>query len=225
MIKLQDVTLLGVDGGGNRPLITKAMQISKKNIKFSECILLSPHNNYDFFDDIKHIKIPKLNYAEWNRFMIKELHNYVSTNHYIFVDTDGFIINSNLWDNEYLNYDYVGASWLHGEFEGLSVGPHQNYANIENIICKNDVGNGGFTLRSKKLLNIIKYLPYDELPPKILNEDAYICIKNYDILSYLGIKFAPTDLAKKFSIEKLGLPDPEKSFGFHGNKNFINLFN
>jgi len=223
---LNDVTLVGIDGAGNRPLITKAMQISKKHILFSDCILLSPNKNYELLNDIKLIEIPKLTYAQWNRFMIKEMYKYISTKHYLFVDTDGFVINSDLWDDEFLNYDYIGASWAHGcHFSPFGGGPHFNYAIEEKIECKNDVGNGGFTLRSKKLLDIIKYLPYDERPENSsVVEDAYICIKNYDILNYLGIKFAPTLLANKFSIEHWATPNPIKSFGFHGNKNFINSY-
>lgn len=223
---LNDVTLLGMDGAGNRPLITKAMQISKRNIVFSDCLLLSPHNQYELLNGIRHIKIPNLTYNQWNRFMIKELHKYISTKHYIFVDTDGFIINSNLWDDDYLNYDYIGASWTSGyHYSPFGGGPHYNYAQSENIECKNDVGNGGFTLRSKKLLDIIKYLPYDDRPEHAPpNEDAYICIKNFDILCYLGIKFAPTQLANKFSIEQFIDPDVNQSFGFHGSKTFINSY-
>ena len=52
-------------------------------------------------------------------------------------------------------------------------------------------------------------------------EDVIICYYLYDELKKKGIKFAPIDLAAKFSIEhpetneKFGIND-KNSFGFHG---------
>ena len=61
-----------------------------------------------------------------------------------------------LWDPKFLNYDYIGALW-----------PHYK---------ENQVGNGGFSLRSKKLLEssrkLIEENPDYNLP---LIEDDYIC--------------------------------------------------
>ena len=55
----------------------------------------------------------------------------------LIIQHDGFILNHKAWDNEFLNYDYIGAPvyWMGNKL-------------IE-------VGNGGFSLRSKKLLKII----------------------------------------------------------------------
>lgn len=217
MIKLNNVTLLGIDGAGNRPLVTKAIKLSKKDIIFGDCILLSPNNCYNDLDDIKHIEIPKLSYIQWNRFVIKELYKFIQTQYYLFVDIDGFVINSNLWDDQFLDYDYVGAPW----FDSIG-NPHINYCIDEGIPCENNVGNGGFTLRSKKFLEVVKDLPYDEDPPKSCpNEDAYLCLKNFQKLRSLNITFAPFELAKKFSVERFSFPNINESFGFHGNKEFI----
>jgi hypothetical protein len=84
--------------------------------------------------------------------------------------------------------------------------------NINNL---NLVGNGGFTLRSKKLLLIAKDCEDNRYNP----EDVYICLNNYDFFVSKGIIFAPKDLADKFSLNELH--ENPKIFGFHGHKTYI----
>ena len=200
-----NITLLGMDGGGSRPLITKAMQICKQQASFARCLLLSPHREYDLMDGIEHMTIPALTYPEWNVFVINELHKYIDTEYYLFVDTDGFILNPHLWMPEFLHYDYIGAPW-----PDYLV---QSYASREGIIGKNNVGNGGFTMRSKKFLNVCKDITHDGHSP----EDAFLCVKQFDYLTSQGLTFAPDSIAKIFSTE----PYAGNSFGFHGNKDII----
>ena len=204
---LNSVTLVGMDGAGDRPLITKALNYTMKQLEFKEVLLLSPSYDYDIEDNINLINIKKLDYKEWNKFVIKELYKYINTKHYMFVDIDGFVLNPNKWCDSFLDYDYIGARWWYND-------PHLKYATSENLECKTNVGNGGFTLRSKKFLEEASKLTYDGYSP----EDAFLCIKSYDKLVSSGIKFAPSDIADKFSTD----PYDGKSFGFHGNKNIVN---
>jgi hypothetical protein len=77
-----------------------------------------------------------------------------------------------------LQYDYVGAPWRYND--------------------GNNVGNGWFSLRSKKLLDILAHDPHIvETHP----EDDCICRVYGDYLRSKWIKFAPEEVAKKFSIE------------------------
>ena len=88
---------------------------------------------------------------------------------------------------------------------------------------KNIVGNGGFSLRSKKYVDISRNLPtYHK------NEDLNICIFNYDEMKAQNIKFAPPEIAVRFAVEhpikNLHVFDRNflptyQSFGFHGNFN------
>jgi hypothetical protein len=83
-----------------------------------------------------------------------------------------------------------------------------------------NVGNGGFSLRSKKLHQVLKRLPgISTLYP----EDHRICRTYRPQLERLGIRFAPEQLARRFSIEgisHLHRPRAENTwtteFGFHG---------
>ncbi len=43
-------------------------------------------------------------------FVIKELHAYVDTDFALLVQWDGFVVNAAAWSDEFLAYDYIGAS-------------------------------------------------------------------------------------------------------------------
>jgi hypothetical protein len=85
------------------------------------------------------------------------------------------------------------------------------------------VGNGGFSLRSKKLLDIPSNFNMPFLEERgFYNEDGNICVYNRDFLLEHGIKYAPVDIAAKFSREIL-IPEYASivTFGFHGMRNSI----
>jgi hypothetical protein len=155
-------------------------------------------NFYDilFFSDIKnpyHKLIPKMNsIKDYDKFIIHELPKYIESDYCLTIHWDGFIVNPKAWDNIYYEYDYIGAPW-----------PWMNY------IC----GNGGFCLKSKKLLNTQKSLIPDDL---IFNrpDDVLLCVDYRNQLEYHGCKFAPRSISQKFSTEYGGY-DHFNSFGFH----------
>jgi len=84
------------------------------------------------------------------------------------------------------------------------------------------VGNGGFSLRSKKLLEEVSNLEYTDLS---LPEDVFICTKNRKTLLDRGIRYAPLTIAKRFSFEcPLDLNEKnitlDAHFGFHGTHHY-----
>lgn len=139
------------------------------------------------------VKIDKIEgKVGYSSFVIKELDKYFDTDFVLIVQHDGYVLDDNAWDEDFLNYDYIGAPWLES--------------------ADFNVGNGGFSLRSKKLQHI---LATDDFIKPIHPEDNCIC-KVYR--SYLeekyGIKYAPDYVAEKFSFE---LREPNQpTFGFHG---------
>lgn len=80
---------------------------------------------------------------EYSRFVLQDLHTYIETSHVLIVQADGFVLNPGLWNPGWLDYDYVGAPWP----ETLRVGKYV-------IPLANRVGNGGFSLRSRRLLKM-----------------------------------------------------------------------
>jgi hypothetical protein len=184
----------------------RALKYSMKNINFSNAKLFTDIE-IEAGDDIEIVKIDKLDYPEYNRFIVFELHKYIDTDYCLIIQDDGYVINSDGWRNEFLEYDYIGAPWGYNPYF------KDVYGNIVNV------GNGGFSLRSKKLLeeptNInLTWCSYDG---GYWNEDGFICIHNRHHLEDAGCKFAPIDVAKYFSHEnEIPITNGIKPFGFHG---------
>ena len=150
-------------------------------------------------------KCPKLDYKGYSEFIIYKLHEYINTDFVLIINWDGFILNPKQWDDKYLDYDYIGALWTH---------EHNFYDDNNN---ESLIGNGGFSLRSKKLLEIASKIniPWEPREGKYWHEDAWICVKNKHLYEKNGCKWAPKELASKFSTEQ---PQKTKieSFGCHG---------
>ena len=108
-----------------------------------------------------------------------------------------------------MKYDYIGAPWLVADW---SV---KNFDFPKNLLGTIVVGNGGFSLRSKKFLETSAKLMKEGKIPKIHPEDVSLCIWHKDLLDKEGISIAPPDLAGKFSIEGDD-QEYDKQFGFHG---------
>jgi hypothetical protein len=162
-------------------------------INFGESKILT---HFDI-DSPEIVKIPKISSIEtYSRFMIYDLPKYVNTEFVMIAQWDGFIRDINLWDPEFLNYDYIGAPWPSNV---LYDGVPKNF----------NVGNGGFCIRSKKLIDFISTDP--KLTTHYL-EDVMICQLNRAYLEANGFRFAPTLLAYKFSWE---CGEDHPSFGVH----------
>lgn len=158
-----------------------------KMAKFSEYKFLTSNTEHNIFSDLKNnsveiVKINKLNsIQDYSHFMVHELNNFINTDFVLIIQYDGFIINPNSWTNEFLKYDYIGAPWN-----------------------PNSVGNGGFSLRSKRIINEI-YNMRDGLKNWFHPEDVVYCHENHlNHFKNLGIKHAPFSLAQRFSHESFG---------------------
>lgn len=126
-----------------------------------------------------------------------EVPRYLNTSHILNIQYDGWVLDASRWENDFLKYDYIGAPW-----------PWHSH---------NRIGNGGFSLRSARLLQFVRD-HMDEFP--LLNdslEDDLLCRKYRQSLESQGFRWAPEKLARKFSFER---DDPRKTFGFHGSFNF-----
>jgi hypothetical protein len=140
--------------------------------------------------DIETHKIEKLDWKGYNNFIVKELYKYFTTSHCLVIQWDGYILDEAQWTDDFLNYDYIGAKWLYTDGR--------------------NVGNGGFSLRSRHLQEILTGSEYEITCP----EDEIIGRLYRHTLEADGIKFAPEEVADKFSFE---LNEPTApTFGFHG---------
>jgi hypothetical protein len=166
-------------------------------IEFSEIIFVGTTD--PLCDFIKFHKTNPLSINDYSRICLLELTNYVNSDFCLIFQLDGFALNPELWNDSFYEYDYIGAPWP------LSVGWVKE---------GRQVGNGGFSLRSKKFLNLTSTFTEYEVG----NEDGYIFYA-YDIIIRAGLKIAPLEIAKRFAIE---IPLDESHnistcFGFHAH--------
>lgn len=193
---LPTITLLGLDCV-NIERLKVAADICQRHFDFAQVKLLSSIPD----DDPRVVLVDHVGSLEsYSHFFIKNVHDHVDTDFVLVIQYDGFILNPEAWNDEFLKYDYIGAPWWYED--------------------DNNVGNGGFSLRSKKLLSI---LAEDESIVEFHPEDHHIARTYGDYLRTKGIVFAPEHIARTFSIEGcLKEPVPVKygsvwtnEFGFH----------
>lgn len=191
------------------------------------CLLVSPEKPADCPDYVLHLPCKPFGYMEYNVFIIYSLGQLIETDFALIVQNDGFVLNGENWRNEFFDYDYIGA-------------PLPTYFTLEDGIVSNhgseeweaafgnlptnaiEPQNGGFSLRSKRLLELPRALglPWTCMPPSpftktpleleygILwhNEDIFLTVAMREILEQQGVRFAPTALANLFSVESFNVP-------------------
>jgi hypothetical protein len=191
MIELPNVTVIIADTK-NYGRAAYAIAKTLEQIKPARMVWLTDID-YDH-PGVEVVKIPPIkSKAEYSYLIIKRLSHYFTTSHCLVIQHDGYVIDSGMWTDDYLDYDYIGAPWLYPD-------PDRN------------VGNGGFSLRSNKLQT---YLEYDKKIEIVEPEDEVIgrLYRRYLEATY-NLSFAPEELAHKFSYE---LHEPYgNTFGFHG---------
>lgn len=127
----------------------------------------------------------------YSDFLLSQMVDYVDTSHCLVVQWDGHVIDGAQWRARFLDYDYIGATWPQFD-DGYNV------------------GNGGFSLRSRRLMEACRDPAFHPLHP----EDVAIGRVNRGWLESRGMRFAPRALADLFSTERTG--DISASFGYHG---------
>lgn len=199
--KFDNITLLWVDHKKDRLL--KAFEICSHYFDFAEKKLITvTDKEYTAKDGVQICKANINSIEAYSEFMIKKVHKYVNTDYVLIIQYDWFILDPQAWDDAFLQYDYIGAPWWYQD--------------------DNNVWNWWFSLRSKKLLEMLATdLAIQEFHP----EDHHICRTYWDYLKSKGIRFAPEEVASKFSIEGALQRPPmpvkfgnvwTKELGFHG---------
>ena len=177
-----------------------AIGLSTDQVVFGDVLLFTDAVGVELPQDGRVVPIPRLNSGrDYSRFLLDRLADHVETDHCLVIQWDGFVLNADRWTNRFLECDYIGAPWP--QFgDGRSV------------------GNGGFSLRSRRLLEACRTPEFVRSHP----EDVAIGRVNRDYLEREhGIVFADDETAARFSLER-SLAD-EPTFGFHGVFNMIPL--
>ncbi|AUI66943.1 MULTISPECIES: DUF5672 family protein [Glaesserella] len=197
-------------------------KLPKENLK---CLLVSPERPAHLEEYVEHISCQPFSYLEYNLFLLYSLGDIIDTDFALVVQNDGFVVDGHNWRNEFFDYDFIGAP-LRCMYERLNDGSFKEYNNeqcdpfYENMPSNFFEGqNGGFSLRSKKLLKLPRELdikiPFpipdtilakqdirlEYTSNKIHNEDVVLTMYIRQLLIEHGIKFAPPIIACYFASE------------------------
>ncbi len=198
MLQLPGVTLVCTDTA-NHALALRALAKSCAGTRFGKVLFLTDSIPQGMVlpggVDVA-LVAPLASRDDYSRFVLKNLLPFVQTEHVLLVQWDGYVVNPGAWDPAFLECDYLGAKWFWHQ-DGMRV------------------GNGGFSLRSRRLLEALQD-PRIEL---VDAEDTTIGRTFRPLLEREhGIRFGLESLADRFSFEAaypIGKP-----FGFHGLFNF-----
>ena len=142
----------------------------------------------------------------YSNFMIHDLHAHVSSRHVLVIQYDGFVLNPAAWDPRFLDYDYIGPAIRlpDGRAGGI----------------------GGFSLRSRKLLDAMRDDPemqrYDAAQAPYAEDIAICCAFRERLERHHGISFAPADIADRFAAE--AIVPTAGVFGFHNLMHLVSLY-
>jgi tetratricopeptide (TPR) repeat protein len=201
MRELNTVTLACVDTV-NHALALRALERSQRDLRFARVLFLSDRipDGTPVPAGIEWKRIARLQSRDdYSRFVLKSLLRHVETQHVLLIQWDGYVVNPDAFDAAFLECDYIGATWFWFH-DGMRV------------------GNGGFSLRSRKLLEALQ----DERIQLTEAEDITIGRAFRPLLERdYGIRYASETLADRFAFEAAyptGMP-----FGFHGLYNFCRV--
>jgi len=197
-----------------------ALNKTIKSVPYDE-ILVCSDKQLNINDEYNFLELKKANWESYTHFVQKELYKFINTSHVLIVQYDGFASKPHMWNDNFLDYDYIGspASSKHPVFKNILERTEFDFDyNTQQFITL----GGGFNLRSKKLLDTFSDDKFKISHPisdpelnkqTILPEDYNIAVFYRKILEREHeIKFAPLDLSLSFCSELLL---GHESLGFH----------
>ena len=151
---------------------------------------------------------PLMSHMAYSVWCLTDMYKYIDTEHVLVVQRDGWILNAQTWSNKWLEYDYTAPLFVQHD----------------------DVGSGGFSLRSKKIMQATAQLygQWDGTQQHAEYIQQKAAMYEDGVLSFEmkkhGFKIAPKHEAVKFG--QGGNKNPssyfDHPFGFHGNFQNIN---
>jgi hypothetical protein len=213
----------------------------------SRALMISPERPGGLPGHVEHHRVKPFGYIDYSIFMLYCLEYFIRTDFVIVVQKDGWVLNANNWRDDFFYYDYIGAPSV----AGLTVDVAgrrtlHNQFTWQQFVGRSDVQllpvyNGGFSLRSRRLLTAPRRLglTMNISPPHLFSgddgpspahemswpwaqhaEDTQLCAYMREPLEADGIRFAPLSLAMDFSFEYIGSiihaeHDFSRNFGIH----------
>lgn len=192
MLKLPDVTLAVADTVAHE-LTALALRDCLAKVEFGDVLVAS---NRGILPGVPHIPVEFSSLAAADAFRWYGWPKHLRTSHILIIEWDSWVLDPDCWRPEWLGLDYIGALW-----------PWHKH---------DRVGNGGFSLRSTRLLQTLAAHPLRF--PNWVHEDDVLCRQHRVALECGGFEWAEDDVARQFSFEREEPRGP--TFGFHGAFNF-----
>lgn len=199
MLRLPEVTLVLIETRQNT-LGAMAVEECLNKASFGEVLIFtnSVESYGHLFDKMRIVEVEDWpDKVGWSRFNWAGVAPYLRTPFSLLIQWDSWIVNPVCWRPEFLNYDYIGAPWWYSDGR--------------------NVGNGGFAIRSTRLLKFLANNLAD-FPCVDALDDDLLCRRYRFALEKKGFTWAPEKLAWHFAFEHKK-PD-HLSFGFHAMHNW-----
>lgn len=201
---LPDVTLVAIDSFKPHRTI-RAMQQVQELVSFGDTVLVTTaaqKANHGFNGRVMSV-LPSSARSERERYLTTRITETFTTSHCLHMEWDAGVNNPAAWDPSWLEYDFLGAPWPAGmQVKGFPVATEEAR-----------VGNTGFCLMSKRFADALANVSKPSETVVRGASDFYVCISLRPTLEKMGIRFAPPEVAYKFSCENKLLTD---QFGWHG---------
>jgi hypothetical protein len=231
VLDLEDVTLVYISDAEDIPISTLSVRENMRHANFGDVLLFSDVP-WGGIRGAHHVRVAPLRsdigpdpvHAIGTAMccLWYVVPKYITTKFALIAQWDSWIINPQRWTEDFLAYDYIGGPW-HKKRQG------------QNIF---EVGNGGFSIRSARLMQHVAAYPdlYPLTYPRF--EDGVLCRDHKTALETAGFTWAPVHLAAEFSFEGAGEPNFDlltqqpgnrylldfnispKPFAFHALRNF-----
>ena len=206
MPNFDKITVVSVTGKGDGYHAVLAIKKSMAELPGSKGLLIAESKPSNLTSDIEFAPVEPFDYYQYSIFIMHCLYRFIHTEFALIVQDDGWVLNGKNWNDDWFNYDYIGAP-CHAARVGNAI--QMRYAWINNPSAI-QLMNGGFSLRSFKFLEAptkygIVYKLYKPEPSEpLVNEDVQLGLLFRSKLEKHGIVFCPIEKALHFSFEYLG---------------------
>jgi uncharacterized protein DUF5672 len=199
VLKLPDVTLVLIETR-EHDLAQLALEDCERLVEFGDVLVFTDRPSQFMRADRRIITVP--DWPEkigWSRCFWYDVARHVHTTHSLGIQWDSWVVDTEAWMDDFLEFDYVGAPWWYND--GMNV------------------GNGGFCLRSTAFLRFIRAKRAEVPCVTALDDDLY-CRKYRTALQGAGFEWAPEPIAQRFAFECVRPDKSARHFGFHAAYNF-----
>jgi hypothetical protein len=212
-----NLTIVAVYGHNDGSSAIASLVKSMTQLPGSKAVLISPSRPDSLPSFVEHKAIFALDYFQYSWFMMYALHNFIDTDYALVVQDDGWVIDGTNFDPDWYSYDYIGAP-THCALIGNQY--YWSWTWQQQKEPMHIIQNGGLSLRSKRMMQApgkhgIIHRAFNVQP--FCNEDVQLSGFMRNDLEKVGMRYAPDQVAKYFSMEYMGP-------GYHDGFDFDKLF-